>query len=172
VPFSFKIGDLVSEESKSELADVEYEIANIISFASDDKFFEVVSLDQERRVWYGYADNQKLEITFDQLTAILFQEDPKSLRMTNSWCLINNPVLLIFQKKKPNLDKEMQRKLANKYKGIDFDDVPFENEEERERFEKDKKMAQDLQDEVDHEDKMGNSYLKRKNVEHDIDIGE
>ena len=98
VPFEFRLDRLVDEEVKSPVGDVVYELRNIISHNHEESFFELVTRDEDD-IWTGYADNDGIEIKHDELLNILFtpyERDPR--QKCNSWCIIQNPWLLIFRK--------------------------------------------------------------------------
>lgn len=149
LPFNFKIQDLIEEVLDPAIGDVEYEITSIISYNVEDEFFEKI-FREENDNWEGFADGQRFEINHAQMLNILFVPSEKHPNLlVNSWAIIQNPVLLVFRKKR---EDSLLKGIKNRRKYAEEEvEIVFDTKEDQQRYEEDLQIARQLQESLNKE---------------------
>lgn len=125
--FEFNLSDLSDDGKALEGGDIKYQLASILSYNDADRSFEVIN--RHGDTWKGLANGSDIDMTHLDLLNVVS-------------AIIESPVMLVYQQIK-NTEK-------NKYVYEEGDvEMIFEDEEAKAQYEKDRKMAEDLQKDFD-----------------------
>jgi hypothetical protein len=125
--FEFNLSDLSDDKDALEGADSVYQLSSILSYNGSERSFEVIN--RRNETWKGLANGSEIDMSHPDLLNVVS-------------AIIENPVMLVYQQS-ATIEK-------NKYMYEEGDvEMYFEDEEAKAQYEKDRKMAEDLQKDFD-----------------------